>query len=398
MNMHSQLPGGDAAQPYDARRVLEPQAPQWHARPWVRWTILAAALLAVGAAVYFLLPRSAPPAPPPVNIPNVTVMVPGTVAVADVVTGTGSIAARRDAPVGVQGEGGLVTDVLVEAGQFVSKGQVLARIDKAVAVQQAAAMAASIRSARADAALAQAELDRAQRLVDKGFISKADIDRKTAARDGDLAKVAIAQAQYDEMQARLGRLDIRAPAGGLVLMRNLETGQVVGPASGALFRIAEGGTLEMRARVAEQDMARLRVGMPATVRPVGSTSDYQGKVWLVDPIIEVNTRQGIARIALPYSPGLRVGAFGAASISVGEAAQPVLPQSAVQVDAKGSYVYVVGNGDRVERRAIRVGSVSDQGVAIAAGLNGTERVVATAAAFLNPGEKVNPIMAKTAAR
>lgn len=108
-------------------------------------------------------------------------------------------------------------------------------------------------------------------------------------------------------------------------------------------------------------------------------------------------RQGIARIALPYSPGLRVGAFAKTRITAGEASRPVLPQSAVQADEKGSYVLVVGAENKVERRAITVGSVSDQGVAIATGLSGAEKVVASAAAFLRPGEKIKPVVARTAA-
>lgn len=393
MNMHSQLTESDAAQPYDTRLVLESDRLVWLARRWVRWAVLAVVFAAVAGALYLYLRPATPPAPPAASIPSVTVIVPGTSAVSDVITATGSIGARRDSPVGVQGEGGLVTAILAESGDFVRKGQVLARIDRSVAEQQAAAMAASIRQAKADAALAQAELDRAKQLVGKGFISKADIDRKTATRDASLARVGVAEAQFGEMQARLARLDIRAPEGGLVLARNVEVGQVVGPASGALFRIAEGGSLEMRAKVAEQDMARLRPGMGAAVLPVGATTPVQGKIWLIEPVIEVQSRQGIARILLPYSPDLRVGAFGSATIRAGEAARPLLPQSAVQVDENGSYVYVITPDNKVVRRGITIGEVKDEGVAIARGLDGSERVVATAAAFLKPGETVTPVLA-----
>jgi HlyD family secretion protein len=136
--------------------------------------------------------------------------------------------------------------------------------------------------------------------------------------------------------------------------------------------------------------------MTAAVTPVGSTQTYQGRVWLLDPVIDNSSRQGIARIALPYSPGLRVGAFAKTQITAGETSRPVLPQSAVQADEKGSFVLVVGPETKVERRAIVVGAVGDQGVAIASGLNGTEKVVASAAAFLRPGEKIAPVVAKSA--
>ena len=381
-------------------RIDEATAPT-AVRPRRRWLVpLAVAagvvLLAVVLWSVFGRKKSDAAAPPP-PVPTVTVVVPGTSSVAAQVTATGSIAARRDSAVGVNGEGGLVTAVLVDAGQSVAKGQVLARIDASVQTQQVAQMAASINSAKADAALAQSNLDRAAKLVDKGFISKADVDTKTATRDGMNAKVRLAEAQLAEMKARMARLDVRAPAAGLVLSRNVETGQIVGSGANNLFRIAEGGVLEMRALVAEQDMAALKVGLPARVRPVGSTTDYPGRVWLLDPVIDLNSRQGVARIALAYAPGLRVGAFANATIAAGAATRPVLPQSSVMVDDTGSYVYVVGADGKVARRNVKVGDVSAKGMSIMAGLTGTEKVVLSSGAFLAPGEKVAPVLGSAGA-
>jgi HlyD family secretion protein len=321
----------------------------------------------------------------------VSVIVPGRVAVADQVRVTGAIAARREMPVGVQGEGGMVTAVLVEAGDYVRAGQVLARIDRAVQAQQVNQLAASVQQARADLALAQSELDRAQTLVAKGFISKADIDRRTATRDSNAARVRVVTAQLNESRARLARLDIRAPDDGLVLARNVQPGQIVGPGGEPLFRIAQNGAMEMKASVAEQDLAKLKIGMPATVQLVGSPQQFRGDIWLLEPMIDAQTRQGEARIALTRDPMLRVGAFANAGIAAGTAERPVLPQSAVQVDDEGSFVYVVNADNKVVRRGIKTGAVSNQGIAVASGLVGNERVVLSAGAFLNPGEKVDPV-------
>jgi hypothetical protein len=115
----------------------------------------------------------------------------------------------------------------------------------------------------------------------------------------------------------------------------------------------------------------------------------------VSPVIDPTTRQGIARIALAYDPALRPGGFAAAQITSGGARAPQLPNSAIQSDAAGNYVYVLDGQDRVVRRQITLGGVSDEGVMVASGLNGTERVVLSAGAFLNPGQKVKPIL-KTA--
>lgn len=370
------LPGERGARAWRGRRLI---------------IIIGMALAALLVTAYLLFGRNeAPKAAPIEQLPLVSVVVPGRSSVARTVSATGSLAARREMPVGVSGEGGMVVRVLVEPGQWVGKGQVLALVDRSVAVQTAASLAAQINVAKSDAAIAQSELDRARQLVDRGFISKADLERRTATRDAALARVNVARATLAEARARTDRLDIRAPAAGLVLTRAVEPGQIVGPGSGVLFRVAEGGQMEMRAQVSESDMRALRVGSTAKVTPVGSSDSYSGTVWQVSPVIDPQTRQGIARIALSYHPMLRPGGFAAATIVAGVTDVPQLPNASIQSDEKGNYVYVVKANDTVERRAIKVGEASDSGVSIASGLNGDERVVLSAGAFLNPGQKIRP--------
>lgn len=328
------------------------------------------------------------------QLPTVTVVVPGRENIPSVISATGSLGAVRDMPVGVAGEGGQIERVLVEPGQWVNAGQPLAVINRSVQAQEAAQLAAQIEVARADLRIAQSELDRAQALVSRGFISQADLDRKRATRDAAAARVRVAQATLGASRARIGRLDIRAPTAGLVLTRSVEAGQVVGAGSGALFRIAERGEMELVARLPQADLARLRVGLQVRVTPVGSATSYTGTIWQISPIIDAQSRQGAVRIRIPYDRGrpteLRPGGFASAEISASTMVAPLLPESAVLTDDQGNYVYIVGPNDAVVRRAVRVGTVTDRGVAIAEGLNGTEQVVESAGAFLNPGERIRP--------
>ena len=324
------------------------------------------------------------------QLATVSVVVPGRTQAARVITASGPLAARRDQPIGIPGEGGQVTRVLVDAGSWVRQGQVLATIERSVQSQEAAQLAAQVQVARADAELAQNELDRAQALVGRGFISKADVDRRQAARDAAVARVRVAQAQLNAARARIGRLDIRAPTSGLILERSVEVGQVVGPGAGALFRLALGGDMEMRAQMAQQDVSAISVGMPAIVSPIGVNRQVSGRVWQVAPVIDPQSRQGEVRIAIPYTQDIRPGGFAEAKITAGATTAPLLPQSAVLSDAKGNYVYIINNENTVERRDVRVGTVNDDGVTIAEGLSGQERVVLSAGPFLNPGQKVNP--------
>lgn len=324
------------------------------------------------------------------QLPTVSVAVPGRTQVARVINASGALAARRDQPIGIPGEGGQVTRVLVDAGSWVRQGQVLATIERSVQTQEVAQLAAQVRAAQAEAELAQNELERAQALVGRGFISKADVDRKQAARDAARARVGVAQAQLNAARARVGRLDVRAPTSGLILERNVEVGQVVSAGSGALFRLALGGDMEMRAQMSQQDVARVSVGMPVTVRPVGADTEVVGRIWQVAPLIDPQSRQGEVRIAIPYTQDIRPGGFAEARITAGSTTAPLLPQSAVMSDAAGNYVYIINAKDEAERRDVEVGSVDDRGVTIVEGLSGQERVVVTAGPFLNAGQKVRP--------
>lgn len=355
-----------------------------------------AIVLLLGVA-WFVMHGRGKQGPVTAQLPTVTVIVPGQTAVANSITATGNLQAKRMMPVGVAGEGGMISHVLVDAGTWVHAGQVLATVDPAVQAAQTSQMQAQIANADANAKLAQSQLDRAAKLVNRGFISKADIDSRTAARDAAAAQVKLAQAQYREMAARLGRLDIRAPSAGLVLSRGVEAGQIVSSGSNALFNIAESGQMELRARLAEQDLARIRVGMPVTVQPIGSTQGYVGHVWLVSPVIDPATRQGEVRVQLAYAAALRPGGFATGTFTADARQAPVLPESAVLSDPHGgNYVYVVDAGDRVVRRDVKIGDVSDAGIAVLSGLAGNERVVYSAGAFLNPGDKVVPDLKKGA--
>jgi RND family efflux transporter MFP subunit len=363
-----------------------------------RTLLIAAGLAVIVLIVAFMLMRGGSeeqaagtgPGAQGGQIPTVTVVVPGRTDVARTITASGALAAHRDQPVGVAGAGGRVTSVNVDAGTWVGAGQVLATIDRSVQSQQAAQLAAQVASARANAELAQNNYERAVALQGRGFVSKAEIDSKRAARDAANATVRMNQAQLNATRAEIGRLDIRAPASGLVLARMIEVGQIVSPGTGALFRIAEGGRMEMKAQLSQQDLVLVHAGMPASVTPIGTDRAFSGQVWQVAPVIDPKSRQGEVRILIPYDPAIRPGGFAEAKINSGTTAAPLLPQSAVLSDDKGNYVYVVNAKNEVERRPIKIGTITDDGVTIAEGLSGQESVVLSAGPFLNPGQKVAP--------
>jgi HlyD family secretion protein len=353
--------------------------------------LIAAALLAL--LIVIALVRTlwtSGPERRPSGPARVTVILPALADVADVVTFTGAIAARDEMPITVEGEGGRVSAVLVETGDRVRAGQVLARLDTSVLQPQVGSLSASLEEARANAELAQADYRRAAAVASSGALSAQEIERRRSVAIGAEAKVKVAAAQLEEARARLRRTEIRAPQAGLVLTRSVEVGQTASGGGEPLFRLGRGGQIEMRGQVAEQDLPRLAPGQPVEVRVTGIEQPFVGKVRLLGAVIDPQTRLGSVRVDLEPHPNLRPGAFARAAVQVGFGRRPILPQSAVLSDAEGTFVVVVEAGDTVARRAVRVSGSQREGLVIAAGLEGTERVVLTAGPFLRLGEKVTP--------
>lgn len=330
------------------------------------------------------------------NIPLISVMTPGVRPVTSAVTFTGAIFARYDMPIGNDGDTGRIVAIYAEAGDHVERGQVLAKVSDSVIIPQVNRLEASVEQAKAQAALSEAEYKRAKGVEAAGALSAEDIEKRKATAVTDAANVKVAEAQLAEAQARLGRTRIAAPIAGTVLTRTAEVGQIAVQGGPALFRIASGGEVEMRGQLAEQDLTQVRVGDAATVHLTGVAQGFEGKVRLLGAVIDPLTRLGEIRISLKPDTALRPGAFARGTVSVGKAMRPVVPQTAVLTDATGSYVYLVNAQSRAERRAVRVGDTTDDGVVIASGLTGNEHVVTTAAGFLRDGEEVKTTSASVA--
>ncbi len=329
----------------------------------------------------------------PSAIPTVSVAEVGISAVPSTISIIGTIAARYDMPIGVEGDGGRVTAVYVEAGDHVKQGQVLAHLNNSVLEPQVTNLEAALDQARADSDLAAAEYQRARAVGSSGALSAEETQRRKSAAVTAAAHVKVAAAMLAEGRARLARADVRAPANGIILTRNVEVGQTAMPGGEALFRLSKDGETELRGQVAEQDLPLLKVGQLVDVKLTGSSKIYQGRIRLLGAIIDPATRLGTAKISLTPDLNLRPGAFARAEVTVSNAERAVLPQTAVLSDDKGSYVLIVNAQGKVERRAVRVTGMISSGVTIADGLNPKDQVVTTAGAFLQEGETVKPLLA-----
>ena len=358
-----------------------------------KWVIGIFVLIALAVAAAMWLNRASKPQVLPTlatdqSIPLVSVMSPGLTPVTSNVTFTGAISARYDMPIGIDGDAGRIVAIYVEAGDHVKKGQLLAKLDDSILIPQVNRLAASLEQARAQAALSAAEYRRAQAVAPAGALSAEDVEKRRATSVTDEASVKVAAAQLAEYEARLNRTRVVTPVDGTVLERKAEVGQIASSSGDALFRVASNGEVEMRGQIAEQDLAVLKVGQPASIYITGLARAFEGRVRLLGAIIDPNTRLGEIRIALKPDPALRPGAFARGAVIVDRAERPVLPQTAVMSDNQGAYVFVVNDQNHVERRAVHVSGTIDNGVIVAEGLTGHERIVTTAGRFLRNGEAV----------
>jgi HlyD family secretion protein len=377
----------------------DPSSSSWVTAKNIRLAMIGIAVVIAGVLAYrliALLGRNAAPEAP--AIPLVSVTKVGVSNAPTIVAITGTISARYDIPIGVEGDGGRVAKVFVEAGDKVKRGQVLAKLDTSVVAPQVASLAAALEQAKAEAELAHAEYRRAEGVSASGALSAEETQRRRSAAITADAKVKLAGAQLAEAQARLGRTDVRAPADGLILTRTVEVGQTVSPGGPALFRLSEGGEVELRGQVSEQDLPLLQLGQKATVRLTGLDQTFDGEIRLLGAVIDPQTRLGSVRVALKAEPNLRPGAFARADVTVSRKERAILPQSAVLTDDKGTYVMIVDEQNKVQRRPVRVAGTGTDGVLIAGGLSGSDRVVTTAGSFLQAGEPVNVSVSKGSAR
>jgi RND family efflux transporter MFP subunit len=368
------------------------ETPQHGRRKWLVALVIAALAVAALLWVRHVRLQSPTAAGGTANsIPAVTVTSPGSRAVTARISFTGALAARYDMPIGSDTDTGRIKEILVEAGDHVKQGQILAKLDGSVLLPQVNRLAASVEESKAEAALSAAQYKRALGVQAAGALSAEEIEHRRATSLTDDARVKVAVAQLDEAKARLERTDVRAPADGIVLTRTAEVGQIASPGGPALFRLARNGEIEMRGQIAEQDMARLRVGQSASVYITNVAKPFDGHVRLLGAVIDPMTRLGEIRIALGSDPALRPGAFARGEVIIDHDEHPVLPQTAVLADAKGSYVFIVNDKNEVERRAVSVIDTTAAGVVIGAGLTGSERIVTTAAGFLREGERVSAV-------
>ncbi|GGB06634.1 hemolysin secretion protein D [Brucella endophytica] len=352
----------------------------------------------------------------------VTVVVAKRGDVTQRVSVVGTLAAREEIEVHPSVPDKEIRQILVEAGQRVTRGQALAvfdmtdaqlALDKNTVNALRAKAAVAVERSRLDVALitereARQKLERSQTLRAKGISSEQVLDESRNAVDRavaetELAKQSLRLAEADEqliarerkeIELTVERSTLRAPAAGIVLTRNARIGAMTSNSAGPLFLIAGDGEIEFVADVTETDFVRLSEGMRAEIMLPGRDRPVTGALRLSAAQIDPKTRSGKIHVALDESEGLIPGVFAKGVIDTSTRTNVLVPGTAVRSTGGSHSVYVVRD-DIVERRDVRTGARQDDLIEIVSGVADGEMIVLKAGGFLKDGERVAPVVAST---
>jgi HlyD family secretion protein len=334
------------------------------------------------------------------------------------VIASGLVAAVEEVQVQPLVEGQPIDELLVDVGDVVERGQVLARLSTATLELQRSQLAANRASALAAIAQAQASLQQATanaeeserqaardaELAAAGTVPRAQADQSRAAAVANRAAVGVAEqgvasaqaqlelvdAQIENAELQLSRTEVKAPVGGLVVARNAQVGAIASSAGGPLFTLVRDNAMELRADVSEQDLLRLRPGQRAKLVAAEGSRPIAGTVRLVEPTIDPQTRLGTARIAIDVPGQVVKGMFLTAEVIVSEEEMLAVPVTAVGSGPNGSTVMRIAEGV-AERVSVTTG-IRDRGlIGVTEGLAPGDLVVTKAGAFVRPGDRINPV-------
>jgi len=314
-------------------------------------------------------------------------------------TANGNVSAWQEAIIGSESNGLRLTEVRVNVGDVVKKGQVLAVFSPDTVNADVAQARASLLEAEANAAEAKANAARARTLENSGALSAQQISQYVTAEQTANARIASARAMLNSQQLRLRYTQVVAPDSGVISARSATVGSVVG-AGTELFRMVRQGRLEWRAEVTAADLRNIRVGGSARVKAANG-SELTGKVRMIAPTVDPQTRSALVYVDLPADTSsnapFKAGMYATGQFELGESGALTLPQQAIAVRDGFSYVFRLSQDSRVHQTKIQPGRRIGDRIEVLSGIDANTTVVQTGAGFLNDGDLVAVTSARPAA-
>ena len=351
-----------------------------------------AALVVVGFVVWS---PSAPPPPTesakPAAKPALTVSLttPQLLDWAQVLPANGNVVAWQEAVIGPEISNYRITEVRVQVGDLVKKGQVLARIASDTVASELAETSAAVAELQASASEAKGNAERARELKAQGFYSTQLQNQYQTAEHTAAARLAAARARQQAAELKMSKTSVLAPDDGVISARTAVVGSLTQPGE-ALFRLIRGGRLEWRAEVPSADLARVQPGQLARLtNPNGEV--VQGRVRAVAPSVDPQTRNGLVYVDLPGTTAVRAGMFARGEFELAQRPALTLPQTAVVLREGFAYVFRLEGAERVAQVKVALGRRLGERVEILSGLEASARVVENGAGFLADGDAVKVV-------
>ncbi len=289
---------------------------------------------------------------------------------------------------------GYLDAVLVDRGDLVKRGQTLAIVRPSDLPDQLLSARSSLLQTDAAVGLARSNLERAQKLAPSGIISQQELQQATTALATAQAAQSSAHSQVEAVGVRLGETRIQSPLDGVVSIRRLDPGALVGPpGGGAIVTVVKVDVLRVFISIPEREVQGIEIGKDARVE-LDALPDriLSGKVVRVAPTIDPATRTLDAEVQLPNPDGaLRPGMYGrGAIVKEVHARATVIPAAALQITDGVRYVFVLSGGDKVERRRVEIGVDGGTWLEVIKGLGPTEEIVTAGIDGLASGVTVRP--------
>lgn len=337
----------------------------------------------------FACERPAPPAAGPRPVLAHTV---GAAAAAAPFAYSGEVRARHEVPLAFRVAGKLVAR-MVEVGQTVAAGQLLARLDPADLALGTGSAAAVMAAAEAEHALAQAEARRFRELRAQNFVSQAALDARETALTAAAQRLAAARAQARLAANQQDHAVLSAEGAGVVAAVLAEPGQVVA-AGQPVIRLARSGELEAAISIPENRLAEFRAAGELTVSlwAEGGRS-FRGQLREISPQADPVTRTFAARVRLvDPGPAVRLGMTATVHASAANAGGALaIPATALYQDQGRPAVWVIGDDGKVASRLVGVRAYREEQVVLAEGLRAGERIAAAGVHLLHAGETVKVV-------
>ena len=332
-------------------------------------------------------------APAPKAALTVTTVQPSNSSLALKLPANGNVTAWQEASVGAEANGLRLTQVLVNVGDSVKKGQLLATFAGESVQADMAQAKAALMEAQANAIDAAANAERARTLQNTGALSAQQINQFITGEKTAAARVEAAQAMLNAQSVRTQNTQVRAPDNGVISARGATVGAVVGAGS-ELFRMIRGGRLEWRAEVTSTEVGNIKPGAKVSITSA-SGAQVQGTVRTIAPTVDAATRNALVYVDLPAHPGVKAGMFAKGEFAMGTANALTLPYPALVLRDGFTYAMRVDANNKVSQVKVETGRRMGELVEIKQGAKLGEKFVSSGAAFLADGDVVKIVDAKT---